>query len=223
MQNESPDITAKNAQLPLTVTRDALLVDGSDARFRDLINGLLLLSGQLQWLRVALSKQLGVTEPQYRVLLTVARLQGRTGVSVTAAANALRVTGAFVTAESRKLQRKGLLEKREDPHDRRGVLLALSRFGHQTLVEFGARPQQVNDELFRDITREEFEMLHTIVGRLLANSERAKLVAQALDDNDGDATFLSPLPNKHAIQIVEHSTSEGAEDGDSMLFGPEHT
>jgi DNA-binding MarR family transcriptional regulator len=180
-------------QMPLTVTKEALLVEGSDSLFRELINNLLLMSKQLQGLRAALAEQLGVTEPQYRVFFAVAQMQGESGVSVSSVASALHVTGAFVTAEAGKLLHRGLIEKREDATDRRSVLLSLSETGRQTLQEFAARPQVINDELFRDLTREEFRMLSEIVRRLVSNGERALLIGRALASNESDSDFVRRL------------------------------
>jgi DNA-binding MarR family transcriptional regulator len=188
------------------VTHDALLVDGSDSMFRELINNLLLMSKQLQGLRTALAKQLRVSEPQYRVLLTVSKRQGDAGVSVTAVAKHLHVTGAFVTAESGKLVTNGFLQKREDPTDRRSVLLSLTNEGNAALVAFASCPQAVNDELFRDFTREEFVFLSETVRRLVGNGERAALVARALSSNDSDGDFIRRFVS-HANRPPSRSSS----------------
>ena len=137
-----------------TVTREALVIDGSDGLFRELINNLLLFSKQLQALRAEIAEQLNVSEPQYRVFTTVLLLQGETGVSVGAVANALHVTGAFATAEAGKLVRVGLLEKAADETDRRSVLLSVSAKGRARFEGFATTLQTVNDELFHDFTRE---------------------------------------------------------------------
>lgn len=163
-----------------TVTREELLPGGSDAIFRELINNLLLMSKQLQTLRTEMADQLDVTEPQYRVFTTVLLLQGDGGVSVGTVASALHVTGAFVTAESGRLVRVGLLQKTSDEADRRSVLLSVSPKGARRFQHFVDTLRRVNDELFRDLTREEFLFFSGLVRRLVMNGARASLLAKAL-------------------------------------------
>jgi DNA-binding MarR family transcriptional regulator len=175
-------------------------VNGSDAVFRELINDLLIMSKQVQGLRAALAKQLHVSEPQYRVLLTVAKLQGDAGVSVTAVAKQLRVTGAFVTVEGGKLVTYGFLQKQEDVTDRRSVLLSLTPQGNTALAAFATRAQAVNDELFRGLTPDEFLSLTKMVSRLVANGERAELVARALASGESDRDFVRRVSSRHQKQ-----------------------
>src|SRR5258708_4045683 len=89
--------TAPQPSPPLTTTCEALLVGGSDQLFRGLIGNLMTMAQQLQVLRAHLAWRLGVSEPEYRVFLAVAQLQGNDGVGVSAVARHLAVSGAFVT------------------------------------------------------------------------------------------------------------------------------
>lgn len=176
----------------LTVTRAEILVDGSDAQFRELINNLLLMSKQLQELRAKLAEQFGLTEPQYRVFMAVAH-HDADGVSVGTVAGMLRVSGAFVTAETGKLMQKGLVLKREDPADRRSVLISLSEEGRSMVACFSGRPQAINNELFHGFTSAEFRFFCEIVQRLVENAERAALRAQGMAATDDDKGFARRL------------------------------
>ena len=64
----------------------ALLDRGSDKRFRQLVYDLLTLSVRMEMVREHLGRQMGITGPQYCVLVAVAHLQGEAGVSVGALA-----------------------------------------------------------------------------------------------------------------------------------------
>ena len=114
---------------PLTVTREALLIDGSDLEFRRLVQRLLLIEERLRHVRAFLGKRLGVTGPQYTVLITVAYLQAATGITVQALAKNLRVSSAFITAECRRLIESGLLLKRPNPIDSRSTLITVAPGG----------------------------------------------------------------------------------------------
>lgn len=161
---------------PLTTTRAALLVDGSDLVFRELLRDLMTMASQLQELRAGLARQLGVSEPEYRVFLAVAQLQGASGVSVSAIARHLGVSGAFVTMIVQRLVRVGHVCKTPSSTDRRGVLLTLTARGRAVITAFSRNPQMVNDELFRDLDAKEFRLLADIVRRVVAGGERAILL-----------------------------------------------
>ncbi|MFN2643655.1 MAG: MarR family transcriptional regulator, partial [Burkholderiales bacterium] len=81
------------------MTRPALLREGSDVDFRRLIYRLLLVEERLRRARDHLGRLAGLTGPQYTMLITVAYLQGATGITVQSLARNLRVTSAFITTE----------------------------------------------------------------------------------------------------------------------------
>src|SRR6185312_16553689 len=107
----APQAEAPPFAPPVTATRPAVLEDGSDALLRELIGNLMTMAGQLQELRAGLARQLGVSEPEYRVFLAVAQLQGERGVSISAVARHLGVSGAFVTMIVQRLVRAGKVQK----------------------------------------------------------------------------------------------------------------
>jgi len=174
--------------IPLTITRPALLVDGSDQRFRELIGNLMTMSNQLQELRAGLARRLGVSEPEYRVFLAVAQLQGATGIRVSGVAQHLQVTGALVTMIANRLVRLGWIEKASNPADSRQVLLRLTASGIGIMARFQKAPQLVNDELFRDIDAIEFGRFADLVQRIVAGGARA--LAAAAGQSTQDTSFL---------------------------------
>ena len=113
-------------RLPLTVSRTELLADGSDARFRQLIHRLLAYASSLETIRAGLGEMIGLTGVQYTMLICIAHLQGGKGVGVKEIADHLNCTGAFVTIETGKLANLGLVEKRQNPGDKRRVLLTVT-------------------------------------------------------------------------------------------------
>src|ERR1041385_6182271 len=125
--DEEPD--AGPDVLPATVTRAPLLKSGSDHRFRVLVADLFTISARMEMVRAHLGRRLGISGPQYSLIVAVAHLQGRDGISVGGLAQALHVSSAFVASESGKLVRRKLLHKRTNPLDRRGVLLSVAPAG----------------------------------------------------------------------------------------------
>jgi DNA-binding MarR family transcriptional regulator len=133
---------------------------------------------QLTALRAHLARRLGVSEPEYRVFLAIAQLQGETGVNVAAVARHLMVAGAFVTMIVQRLAKSGYVEKKPSKIDRRGVLLRLSARGARLMAAFAGEPKAINDELFCDIDRHEFTVLCDLARRIVAGGERALIVSR---------------------------------------------
>ncbi len=152
--------------LPLTVSAENLLDDGSDERFRQMVFDLLHLEAQMREARDRLGAALSVTGPAYAILMTIARHQRTSGVRVHEVAAKLHVTGAFVTAEANKLVADGLVEKRADPADRRGVCLSLTPAAQQRIRALAPQIRAVNDYFFGDMSRAEFEALSNLAARL---------------------------------------------------------
>jgi DNA-binding MarR family transcriptional regulator len=151
---------APRARPPLTVTAKALVEgSGQHERFRALVADLLRIADGIAAVRDDLGAQLGTSGAGYSVLMAIAQAPRAEGVSVGEVARHLRVTGAFVTMETGKLARAGLVHKRTNPADRRGVLLRLSAEGRRRILALLPRVRAFNDDLFGPITREDFAVL----------------------------------------------------------------
>jgi len=134
--------------LPATVSRTALLKGSSDHRFRVLVADLFTISARMEMVREHLGRRMGITGPQYSIVVAIAHLQGRNGISVGALAQALHVSSAFVATEGGKLVRSGLLLKRTNPLDRRSVLLSIAPAGRLAVDRVSAEIRTVNDLFF---------------------------------------------------------------------------
>lgn len=157
----------------LTVSRDALIVDGSDFPFREMLHNLLAFSSRLEQVRGRFAGLIGLSGPQYTILITVRQLAGLGDVGVSHVAEHLALTPTFVTNETKKLVKLGVLEKQPDPNDLRRVKLKVTPLGENKLRSLAGVQQQVNDQLFESVTRENFEMLHDLAAELRHSAERA--------------------------------------------------
>src|SRR5215471_4606151 len=113
----------------LTATRSTLLPARSDHTLRRVIYHLFTISSRMEELRRLLGRPIGISGPQFSLLMAIAELSGSHGVSVGELAGYLHVSGPFVTAESRKLAGKGYIEKAADPSDLRVSRVRLSAKG----------------------------------------------------------------------------------------------
>lgn len=150
---------------PLSTSSKALLEAGGDARFRAMVYDLLALEAQMGEARDRLATEMGVSGPGYMILMVVAQAQPR-GISVGDVARRLHVSGAFVTTEAGKLVRAGLVAKRRNPQDGRGVLLRITEAGAQRVEAMAPRIRRVNDYFFGDLSAAEFDILATLAARL---------------------------------------------------------
>jgi len=144
----------------------------SDHLFRELLYNLFTISNRLEQVRRHLGSRIGLSGPQYNLMMAVAELQGSTGVSVGRVAEHLHVSGTFVTAETEKLARKGYINKHHDPTDMRVSRLEVGEKGWIALTSLFPELQQVNNLFFAIDSKEEFESLHRTLKRMVESSER---------------------------------------------------
>ncbi len=169
--------------LPPTATAPILVSRGSDHSFRKLLYDMLTVSTRMQDIRRYLGDRVGITGPQYSLMMAIAEMQGASGVSVGRVADYLHVTGTFITNESAKLVKKKLLEKHVDVQDKRVSLLSVTEKGQRLLISVIPELQQINDMVFAMDSRDQFESLCTILDRLVSNSQRAKALIHAASED----------------------------------------
>lgn len=157
---------------PLTITRPELMVDGNDRQLRRLLYDITALAARIEQMRAEFAKRLEVSKPQYNILLHLAQHQGDTGRTVAQVAEALRVTGAHVTKETRLLIDQGLLVKHPNPEDGRSVLLMISPEAGRRITELSKVLRRVNDNLFATLSAEAFAQMSQHVHDTLNDAER---------------------------------------------------
>ena len=164
---------AASYHLPATVSLPELLDRGSDRQFRKLVQDLLIIARRLETARDYFGRQIDVTGPQYHLLMTVAQLQGATGVSVGSIAHAMNVSSAFVTSETGKLSVMGLVRKRPNPQDRRGALLSLTQVGRLKIERLIPAIRAINGLFFGRLDSRSFTELCTGAAALVQGSREA--------------------------------------------------
>lgn len=166
---------------PLSVTRAELLDGGSDRDFRRVIWGLLVVANRLPKFPEAFGRHLGMSGAMYSVLIAAAHLQNGQGVAIGALAEHMHLPAPHVTTTVGKLAAKGLLAKRPNAADRRGVLVTLTRAGEAALEKLAPYQSRVNDALFGGLTRGEFKTFAGFVERFVGTTENALARVAELD------------------------------------------
>jgi MarR family transcriptional regulator, organic hydroperoxide resistance regulator len=162
---------------PLTVSRPALLAQGSDAEFRGLIHDLIAYGHKLDACRDAFAAIAGVSGVQYEILMLVSRADG---LSIGEIAERLHRSGAFITIEANKLAAEGILEKAADPRDGRKVLLRNTPKSQALLEHLAPYQQRINDVLFEFVDAKRFRELRALASALVAQGDRAVAMLELL-------------------------------------------
>ncbi len=157
--------------LPPTVSREALIEEASDKRFRGLVHDLLTISTRMEAVREHHGRRMGISGPQYSLLIAVAHLQGEDGASV----------GTVIASESGKMARLGLLLKQSNPRDRRGVLLSLAPAGRLKIDRISPEIRAINDLFFGVLDAPSFAALSTAAAALVKGSRKAVHYVNAVE------------------------------------------
>ncbi|MBR1154072.1 MarR family winged helix-turn-helix transcriptional regulator [Bradyrhizobium sp. JYMT SZCCT0428] len=158
---------------PTTISAPALMVDGGDDAFRRLVDNLMLFADQIQDVRQNLSTAMGVTQPQYKILMILAHDDEHSGMTLKRLANEMSVSPSFAVLETKKLIERGLLQKKASATDGRSINLHLTDEAIQLITEIGPIQRRVNDKLFGGLSRNNFRLLAQIVDKLIAGYQPA--------------------------------------------------
>ncbi|MFT5488619.1 MAG: DNA-binding MarR family transcriptional regulator [Paracoccaceae bacterium] len=174
------------AHVVTTTSRPEFLdPDGGDRTFRATVYDLLAVGARMQDVRDYLAAQIGVSGPQYAILMAIFHLQEELGgAGVRAVGRRLHVSGPFVTAQANRLVELGLVEKRPNPLDGRGVWLCLTEDGSHRISHAAPVIQEANDAFFATLSKVDFLVLGDIAARLEKSSDR---VGKRLKESPGKA------------------------------------
>lgn len=159
--------------LPVTVSHPDLLTAGHDEGFRETLYLMVLALGRLLDCREAFGRALGLTGSQFAVLIGTAYQQKNSGVTIRALADHVMLAPPHVTTEVGRLIRKGLLVKRPNKDDGRSVLVSLSPRGEAALVGLAPFLRRVNDLLFQNVSRHDFDLVSRFFRTFSLNTEYA--------------------------------------------------
>lgn len=173
MGDKEPVDDAALQATPLTVSREELLVNGTDQAFRQLVHDIFAFNARHEAIRAGHARRIGLAGIEYTILISVARLSRDGDVNVKTLADHLHVSTGFVTNVTRKLQTLGLVQKTTDAADRRRTVLTVTRKGRDSLSELAPFQRQVNDVEFGSLTADDFRQFSRIVSALVDSSEQA--------------------------------------------------
>ena len=131
----------------------------------DFLQRLWQLNHALEQVSSRMEKRLGVTAQQRLILRCVGKYPGMTAGQL---ASLLHVDPGTVSAALRRLERKGLLERRRDPRDTRRASLGLTAKGRGLDQPVEGTVEHAVERLLDGSSREEVETMVRVVDRLTA-------------------------------------------------------
>ena len=168
---------------PLTVSRPELLDESGDRHFRSMLHDMLAISTRLEVVRAGFGKMIGLTGVEYTMIIAILHLSESGDVYVNTLADHLHLSGAFVTIQTNKLAAKGLLKKAKDTRDARKVKLLTTKKARGLLDKIASTQRQVNDVMFENLSKKEFQALSGQIAALLDNSDRVVALVNYLSQS----------------------------------------
>jgi DNA-binding MarR family transcriptional regulator len=180
----------RSSRPPITA-RPELLVDGSDREFRQFVHNLFSFLSLHTAIRDCYAACLGLAGPQYTILLCIQHLAADGPVNIRDVAEHLRLSGSFVTIETNKLEKAGLISKKRDSRDRRAVSLIVNPAGDALLNSIAPVRRKVSNVQFASLSSKEFQIMAPLVKGLIPCGERALNLLKFMQEHGEVAAIVS--------------------------------
>jgi MarR family transcriptional regulator, organic hydroperoxide resistance regulator len=149
----SRSVSHKGARVDRSAQKDGTSPSQA-SRKHDLIENFVwdLISVYMQFesIRYAWAEILGVSGPQWLILMAVSDLDNGNGVSVGEAARRLHVDRSFITTQTQALEKQGFMRRAISTDDARVVLLSITETARREILKLCPRRQMLNDFIFTD-------------------------------------------------------------------------
>jgi DNA-binding MarR family transcriptional regulator len=136
------------------------------------------INSHLEQVRQLWGKALGVSGPQWMILIAVSDLGKDGGVPINVVSKLLHVDPSFVTTQSKLLEQKELLRRTPSPADARVVNLSLTDKTRKHLSGLAEQHQAFRKTVFEEFSEKELADFTTKLAELNNRLEKACLQAQ---------------------------------------------
>ncbi|MGY8685256.1 MarR family winged helix-turn-helix transcriptional regulator [Bradyrhizobium sp. UFLA05-153] len=148
-----------------------------DRAVTDFVWNIVEINSRLEEIHKSWAQILGITEPQWLILMAIDALDEGRGVSGIAVANKLRIHPAFVTNQTKKLERLHFLTRVTSPDDARFLQMSLTQKARAEITKLSIRRQALNTTIFGGLDQ---EALHYLNKRLSSIAKNSRLASQKL-------------------------------------------
>lgn len=123
----------------------------------------------LQELRYFWAKTLGISGPQWMILMALADLDQGEGVPVKVVSKMLHVDPSFVTTQSKMLEKKGFMRRKTSEDDARVVQMSLTDKSYKHIANLASQQEALNEFIFAEFNDGE---LTEFTGKLASLKDR---------------------------------------------------
>ena len=121
--------------------------------------------------RLRLRERFATTLPRFDLMAQLER--HREGLKMNELSRLLMVTGGNVTAIVDQLEKEGLVERLDEPADRRAFRIRLTKSGERTFIEMARAHEEWVVELLAGLSRRDQEELLRLLARVKENAVEA--------------------------------------------------
>jgi DNA-binding MarR family transcriptional regulator len=129
----------------------------------------------LEKIRYFWAKNLGISGPQWMILMALADLDQGQGVPVKDVSRMLHVDPSFVTTQSKIMEKKGFLRRKTSGDDARVVQMSLSDKAYKLLANLSSPQEELDDFIFAEFSDDELEAINDKLTTLKKRLEKACL------------------------------------------------
>ena len=129
----------------------------------------------LEEIRYFWAKALGISGPQWMILMALADLDKGEGVSVKAVSKILHVDPSFVTTQSKMLEKKGFMRRRTSEEDARVVQMSLTDKTYKQIASLAAQREALDAFIFAEFSDRELDEFNAKLAALTRRLEKASL------------------------------------------------
>ena len=164
-------------------TRGGSILGAAAAKNQDVIRRftwvIASINVHLEELRYFWAKALGISGPQWMIVMALHDLDQGEGVPVNAVSKKIHVDSSFVTTQSKLLEKKGFLRRKTSSEDARIVQMSLTDKAYKHLAGLAERQEALNEYIFAELNDRQLAELNETMAALQSRLEKATLKAAA--------------------------------------------
>lgn len=122
------------------------------------------------------AKELGISGPQWMILMAVGDLNTGNGVPVKDVSAMLHVDPSFVTTQSKMLEKNGFMRRVPSRQDARVVLMSLSDKASKKIAMLSSRRDSLSDFVLADFDNEALQDITSQLGKLKTRLQKAAVM-----------------------------------------------
>jgi len=164
--------SAKSERKPLEIPTDQ-----NEETVRDFIWNVASIHTYLDDIHQIWANLLGVTEPQWLILMAIDELDSGNGVPGTQISAKVHIHPAFVTTQTQSLAKAGLVTRIPSTTDARFVMMSLTDKAREDIAKLSTQRRALNDFIFGGL---DGEMLRGITDKLMVIKNNAEKAARRL-------------------------------------------